>query len=159
MAGETEIVFDDEDLQRFLDKINKHFKDPVRLKQVVDSMSIFVFKDVMDHFKRRQGPDGPWAKWSISYAKYMKKIGKGGNLILQDTGRLRDTFKPTHLRTSDNMITWYNNAKTKKRFPYAWHHDEGAEKTRPFMWLSDKAADKMAKSVLELLLEEVESGK
>ena len=110
----------------------------------------------MDHFKQEQGTGRvPWVKWSKSHRKAMERIGKGGNKILQDTGRLRGSFLPTQRRMSAEGILWFNPAKTKKGFPYAAAHQEGGEKlpARPFMWISDKTLDNIGAQTLKFLEE------
>lgn len=47
----------------------------------------------------------------------MKELGKGGNKILQDSGRLRNSFKPQNYRSVSEGILWFNNAQTKSGFP------------------------------------------
>ena len=123
-------------------------------KQFVDLLSVLIYRDVIDHFDKQEGPNSGWQKWSTKYAERMSKLGKGANKVLQDTGRLRQSFLPNKWRTTDDSIVWYNNAKTRKGFPYAYAHNEGGPKLprRQFMWLSDKAIkdiEKQTKVMLE----------
>ena len=127
--------------------------DSTTLKQIAGLASADVFVDIMDHFKKEEGHDGRWKEWSDMYAKQMNKIGKGNNNILQDTGILRQSVQPNKWRLGKGSIFWFNNAHTKKGFPYAAHHDETAKKTRSFMWLSDQAMEKISVKTLALAVE------
>jgi hypothetical protein len=86
----------------------------------------------------------------------MDKRGKGGNKILQDTGKLKQNFKPNHYRSSSKGLYWYNDAVTKSGFPYAYAHDEGGDQLpkRDFMWLSDDALEEVGNQTLQFLLDE-----
>lgn len=130
------------DLQKRSDQIHK------RDNAFVDTISMFVFQDIIAHFEKEQGSRGKWKAWSKVYAEHMEKIGKGGNKILQDTGRLRQSFTPGQWRGRPAGIEWYNPAKTKSGFPYAAAHDQGGGKLpkRDFMWLGKGAMDKIAKA-------------
>jgi hypothetical protein len=116
-----------------------------------------VFQDINQHFERQEGSKGPWEKWSASYAKYMQSIGRGGNKILQYSGKLRQNFKPTDFKSVSNGILWFNDARTKDGYPYAAGHDKGTaagKKQRDFMWLSDKAMDKISQQTLQFMIDE-----
>lgn len=115
-------------------------------------LSSIVFKDVMAHFKDEAGPDGPWVEWSKNYRR---KTGKK----LQDTGRLRNSFKPEKYRNSSAGMIWFNDAHTKTGYPYAAGHNYGGSMPgrppkREFMWLSDKAMDQVSVQTLQFMLDE-----
>lgn len=150
----NEVVFKDEKVQRFLSELSKRHKQVTKGdNQYIKLTSAIVFKDVMDHFAKQAGPSGPWRKWSAVYADHMAKAGKGGNKILQDTGRLRQSFAPTKVRNTSKGIAWFNAAKTRDGFPYASAHQEGGPQLpqRKFMWLSDKGMDDIADQTLKFL--------
>ncbi len=152
-----EIAVNDEDAQKFLKKkIEKVKKIKGSDSKYVKVLSAVVFQDIMDHFKKEEGSEGPWKAWSDVYAKHMAQIGKGGNQILQDTGRLRGSFQPTDTKSSAQGILWFNPAKTSKGFPYAAAHQEGGSKLpqRDFMWLSDLAKENIAEQTLKFLEDE-----
>lgn len=126
-------------------------------KKFADAIGVYVFQDVMDHFKTQSGGQGqPWAKWSEAYADHMRRIGRGGNKILQWSGRLRNTFEKSNYRKKPDGLEWYNQAKTKSGFPYAAAHDDGGGNLpqRSFMWLSNKAMDKIIATTMEFMLAE-----
>jgi hypothetical protein len=156
----TEVMFDDQRAREFLEGIAKRAKDPEKIPKIGFVLGAVVFQDVMDHFKDEKGPDGNWAPWSKIYKEHMNKIGRGGNKILQWTGRLRQNFMPKDVRNTTQGLLWFNNAKTKSGFPYAFAHDEGGGKlpARAFMWASDKAVEKMASIVLDQVLKEKADG-
>lgn len=152
-----EFAINDEDAQKFLKKkIEKVAKIKGTDPKYVKVLSAVVFQDIMDHFKNEAGSEGPWKAWSKVYADHMAKIGKGGNKILQDTGRMRGAFQPTDSKTSSQGILWFNPAKTKTGFPYAAAHQEGGSKLpqRDFMWLSDLAKENIAEQTLRFLEDE-----
>jgi len=155
MAGEVE--FQDEGIQALLTDLAD------RLAQIEDGnrkygglLSANVFRDIMDHFEQQEGSEGKWKQWSFWYTQQMEKNGKGGNKILQDTGRLRQSFKPQNWRSVKNGYLWFNNAQTKSGFPYAAAHDEGGERLpkRDFMWLSDNTMEEIAVQTLLFLMDE-----
>lgn len=147
-------TFDDKEWQKFLKGLEKRNKKAK--KKLAPFLSPFVFKDVIEHFEKEEGPKGEWKEWSQSYDKQMTAKGKGLNKKLQDTGKLRQSFKPSDYKTTSIGIEWFNDAKTKDGFPYAAAHDIGGPKLprRQFMWLSKKAMDKIAKASLKYLLGE-----
>lgn len=140
--ADVRIEFNSKAAQKWLKGLSDKAQN-VRMsrKDYVDSISSFVFQDYIDHFDKERGPEGEWKPWSAAYTRHMRKIGKGGNRILQDTGRLRQSFVPSNYRTGRGRVEWFNPAKTKGGFPYAAAHNEGGPQLprREFMWLSDKA--------------------
>ena len=139
----------------FFKKLTKNLDDVVKLNAAfAGAIGAVVFRDVIDHFEKEQGPKGAWAPWSRSYYEYMESIGSGNNLILQDSGKLRQSFLPTNYRKSPDGLLFYNKAKTKSGYPYAWAHNEGDGNLpqREFMWLSKTASDNLGKVTLGYLL-------
>ena len=157
MAFSGEIEFDDEEIRKFFNNFKKRLKAVDNgEKKFAALLSAIVYGDIMDHFKKEEGPQGKWPAWSKIYREHMDKIGQGGNNLLQFSGRLRQNFLPTSVRTTKDNIEWFNNAKTKKGFPYAAAHNEGGSKLpkRNFMWASDNAVERMAKNTLGFILDE-----
>jgi phage gpG-like protein len=109
-----------------------------------------VIADVINHFEQERGPTGKWKAWSPAYRKYMQKRGKGGNKILQDTGRLRTGWQPARYRTSREGITWFNPVE------YAGAHDRGTRRLpkREFSWISRQAIEKIEKDTAKFLLKD-----
>ena len=103
-------------------------------------------RESADHFDQELGFDGPWAQWSPSYAQFMERIGKGGNKLLQDTGRLRTQTVQNPILTS-----LPNGLKVESETPYSGFLDEGTSKmpARPFMWLGDESQDRLAKILVD----------
>ena len=137
-------------ITRFLSKLKKKFKGAsTSTPKYAKTIAPIVFKDIITHFSDQKGPKGKWKKWSDVYSDHMSKIGKGGNKILQDTGRLRQSFVPKNVRKVKSGLVWFNPAQTTDGFPYAFAHDnDGARKTLPrrqFMWLSKKALKEIGK--------------
>jgi len=137
-----------DDFKKRSEEIEKKDLDYVRL------LSAIVFKDVMKHFEEERKPGGGrWQKWSNSYREMLIRQNRLPKKILQTTGRLRQSFKPTSFRRTKDGVLWYNNAQTFKGFPYAAAHDEGGGKLpqRKFMYLSKKASDDISKQSLKYL--------
>ena len=149
-----QVAFNSKEAQDFLRKLVKK-KDQIKDRDdaYVGLLSAVVFRDIITHFEREEGSKGAWKAWSKVHAQHMEKIGKGGNKILQDTGRLRQSFQPTSYRKTNEGILWFNPAKTKSGFPYAYAHDEGGPKLpkRDFMYLSDEAKEKLETITLKFL--------
>ncbi len=153
--AEVEIKFDSKAAEKWFSGIQKGVdRAGDAHKDYVDAISAFVVADVTRHFEDERGAKGPWKRWSDIYASHMARIGKGGNQILQDTGRLKNSFKPTNYTVGKGQVTWYNDAKTKKGFPYAYAHDEGGPilPKRDFMWLSDDAMKKISSITMAYIL-------
>jgi phage gpG-like protein len=149
--------FDNREVQDFLEGMQTRLKEVKGgVKKYAGLLSVIVFQDVTSHFKKEEGEKGPWKKWSSSYQKSMEKRGKAGNKILQDTGRLRQNFKPTDFKTSAGGITWFNDAVTSNGYPYAKGHDEGDGKLpqREFMWLSEKGRTRIEEQTLAFMISE-----
>jgi len=157
MAVDIKATFHDYQVQRFLSNVKERLKNVENgQNKFVGLMSAIVFKDVMDHFKNEEGSKGPWKSWSNSYKKYLNKIGRSGNKILQFDGTLRQSFKPTNAKFSNKGLVWFNNAKTQSGFPYAFAHNEGGRilPQRDFMWLSDEALEKVSVQTLQFMIDE-----
>lgn len=158
MASEVSIAqFDDKEVRDFLKSVTANVDSVEKNKKpYLGLLSAIVFKDVISHFEQEKGSKGGWRKWSPTYQKHMDEIGRGGDKILQFSGRLRQNFKPTDYKTASKGITWFNDAKTKSGFPYAAAHDNGGGRLpqRDFMWLSDKGLEDISLQTLQFLLSE-----
>jgi phage gpG-like protein len=144
-----EATLDAKQWENFIKKVQAKWQDVNSGKEFSAIVASVVFADIMDHFAKESGPSGKWTAWSKIYAQHMQRTGKQGNLILQDSGRLRQSFTPTNWRNDRGGIVFYNNAKTKSGFPYAAAHDTGGPKLpkRQFMWLSPTGMVKIIQSV------------
>lgn len=151
-----EVEFQDKNLKAMLTDLSRKMDDIKHRRQgIIGLMSAIVYKDIIEHFSKEEGSSGEWKEWSQLYGEAQARRGRAGNKILQDSGRLRQTFKPTTYRVSNEGVTWYNNAKTKDGAPYAYYHDEGVgQPKRDFMWLSNKALSKLESEVLQYLMED-----
>ena len=151
----TNVALQDAEAQKWLQKAIKKVqsaKDGGR--EFGMALSAHVFADVIDHFEKEEFLPLPTAPWSAFYREMMDASGKGGNKLLQDSGRLRQSFLPTNYRKVAEGIQWFNPAKTKSGFPYAYAHNEGGPKLpqRNFMWLSDSASERIAETSLRYVL-------
>lgn len=148
--------FHDEEVKAFVrDLIDQTKKVKSFGREYIGLLSAIVYADINRHFEEEKGSQGPWTKWSKMYRDKMKKEGRAGNKILQDSGRLRNNFSPSKNRKTSSGILWFNNAKTKDGRPYAAEHDDGIGRLpkRDFMWLSDGALEKITDQTLKFLIE------
>ncbi len=157
MSDAISAEFDSQEVTDFLNDLTsrlENVKDGER--KYIGLLSAIVYGDVMGHFKGERGSAGPWAKWSKSYRKQMEAKGRGSNKILQFTGKLRNSFKPTNVNMSNAGPVWFNDAQTRTGFPYAAAHDNGGPKLpqRDFMWLSDSAVESISEKTLQFMLDE-----
>lgn len=145
----AELQFESQMWKDLIKKVKGKWDDVAKRKQFGDVIAPTIYGDIMEHFEKESGPDGRWKAWSVMYTKHMKSIGKGGNKILQDKGRLRQSFTPSKWKAKPEGILFVNAAKTKGGFPYAAAHDIGGPKLpkRSFMWLSSKGMVRMIKVV------------
>lgn len=155
MGYSLEAELSDREVTEFLDKIKSKFGD---MKSGSDFfgrlISPLVFRDIMAHFDQEEGSDGQWQGWSRIYSEHMAMIGKSGNKILQDSGRLRQSFMPGNYKPIEGGVMFFNNASVDG-FPYAAAHNEGGGRLpkRDFMWLSDIAMEETGQMVLNWLAE------
>lgn len=156
MAEIAVAEFDDREVRAFLKNLKGRLKDiKDGSRKYMGLLSAIVYGDIMDHFKKQEGPNGSWPAWSALYREHATRAGKvESQNMLKWSGHLRQNFKPTDYRITNQGPLWYNNATTKSGFPYAFHHDEGAKKKRPFMWLSDTAMEKVEEQTLAFMLDE-----
>lgn len=153
----AEIEFRDERIRQLLKDLSNGSKEVKEHRdRYAAVIAATIIKDVAEHFEQERGPESKWEAWSDIYDRHMKRIGKGGNKLLQDTGRLRQSFLPKNYRRASGGLLWFNNAKTNGNFPYAAAHDDGGPKlpARPFMWLSQDAMDSLADKTLRYILKE-----
>ena len=147
-------VFDEAPVKRFIESIERGYAG---VKERSDAFAALVgavvYRDVIDHFAAEEGSDGAWTDWAPSYSALMNRLGRGGNKILQNTGRLRQSFAPSNWRRSTDGMEWFNPAKTAGGFPYAFAHNEGGSKLpqRDFMWLSTNALEDIASQALKFV--------
>lgn len=153
----VEVTFQDKAARDFLKRTLKRYRDVATAdRNYATALSAVVFRDIMQHFSDERGPDGAWHPWSQAYQAHMEKRGKAGNKILQDTGRLRQSFTPQNWRQVSEGILWFNAARTSTGFPYAAAHDRGGPvlPKRPFMWLGRDAKETMGRVTLDFITQE-----
>lgn len=145
-----------------LKRVQKGFeKTAARIKNPRTGMELVAakgFKDVMDHFKKEEGPNRAWPKWSRRNKsgsrtffstrpapRDTKKKKKRSGALLQDTGKLRNSTRHRVLKTEAHI---YNNVS------YATYHHNGTSKMpkRRFLWISRKARVSIAKTFARFIL-------
>ena len=155
MAIDLKAEFDNKKVDAFFKQLNNS-RDAIKnaKKAYAQSVGGKVLAEITHHFEFEEGPGGRWPEWSRAYTIQRAEDGKLGNLLLQDSGRLKKGVKAGNYRKVSDGIEWYNNAKTKSGFPYAYAHDEGGPKLpkRSFMWLSNKSLDLISKITLAFMV-------
>ncbi len=157
MGTEVSAKFESREINEFLEGVSDRLKGAKGGEsRYTGLLSAIIFQDVAAHFQNEEGSQGPWAKWSKSYREQMDKKGRSGSKILQWTGNLRQSFKPTNVYSSEGGPIWFNDAQTRSGFPYAYAHDTGGPKLpqRDFMWLSETGLEKVGEQTLQFLLDE-----
>lgn len=151
----AEFTFESKKAKEFFGQIISKVKNLEDSKEIIGLFSTHVFRDIMDHFKNEEGPNGKWQPWSRVYAAHLEKIGRSGNKILQFSGLLRQSFQPNNVKKVDDGLMWFNTA------PYSARHDEGLDgmPQRQFMWLSKSALDKLASQVIRYVESEKSNGR
>jgi len=157
MPANIQAIFEGKEATKFLNKLKKKagsLKDGSKILGGI--ISATVFQDIISHFEQEEGSDGAWTSWSESYAISMSKRGRGGNKILQDSGKLRQGIQPGNYRAQMGGILFFNPSKVSGGFPYAAAHDIGGPKLprRNFMWLSEDGMDKIATLTLKWITSE-----
>ena len=148
MAIETSVVIDDKKVRRLLNGLIKNVGQiSERGKKYVGLLSAVILRDIDEHFFLEEGPKGRWQDWSTKYKRYMISKGKGGNLILQDTGRLRQGWQPSRYRLTRDGVLWFNPVR------YAAQHDQGKRPhpQRKFTWISNKAIKKIEEQTVKFI--------
>ena len=146
----TELVIEDKGVKKLIRQlIDRDRKISDRDQAYVGLLSAIVFQDIIKHFEDEQGPTAKWPEWGPKYRAIMERKGKGGNKLLQDTGRLKGGWVPANVRTVKDGIVWFNPVR------YANRHDEGiGVKKRKFTWLSNFAMQKIERQTLQFILDE-----
>lgn len=146
--SQTSVTIDDADVRRLLNGLIKNVGQiSEKGKRYVGLLSSIVFRDIMEHFEKEEGPSGRWKPWSARYQRYMMRIGKANNLILSDTGRLKQGWQPSRYRIAKDGILWFNPV------PYGAKHDQGISPypQRKFTWLSSGAVKAMEEQTARFL--------
>ena len=150
-----EVILEDKALREFLKRVTERAKNPQQVEEIKRVIDMIAFQDIIEHFRKEEGPDGSWDPWSSIYSQHMARVGRSGNKILQWNGRLRQNLNHKS-RFKKDGLEWFNNATVssvsrpqsgtssgkshggsepkiaiKRRggsgteYPYAWGHDTG----------------------------------
>ena len=108
------VTFSSKGLSLRLKKMKRNAANPTSLTRL---LSVFLFKDVVDHFKKESGKTSRWQKLS-SVTTQQRRRGKrrGSNKILQDTGALKGSLRASSTRFQAMVGT---------NIQYAGIHNEG----------------------------------
>lgn len=159
------IILDDGEWKNFLNSAKSKSADFG--KYLLAAANLFGFRDIIDHFSKQSGPEGPWPKRKPETDRAYDIMGgvySSSNNLLVLTGNLRKSFLPgsRYSRRVDRLsVKLFSNPSLE----YARIHDEGGEfkawgkynatmPQREFMWLSDKAKGLILNMVMNELLNE-----
>jgi phage gpG-like protein len=166
VAEDAVLKLEDSDIRRWKSALQLRLKEfaPI-LKRMY---AIYGFKDIVDHFSKERGPDGPWkpraqftqelyAAIRAGHAKPAPGVARGAysptNKLLQLTGNLRKSILPSNAKTlnSRTILVFAND-------PKGGQHDRGRTKwpkipARPFMWLSNGAKRNMLDAAARMVLD------
>lgn len=108
----AEAVLDDREARKYLQKLIKKAQNVEKENETVGLISAVTFQDIMDHFKKQEGPAGAWPKWSRSHKKRAAQLGfSESSNMLKWTGRLRNSVTPNAKVVKEGLM-WFNAAKT-----------------------------------------------
>ena len=120
-------------------------------RPILDRWAVLGFRDVIDHFRKEEGPGGSWAALSQATLQMRRKGKKSrSDKILQDTGTLRNSLLP------GSGLTRFEPTKVilSTRVEYGAKHEFGiGVPKRRFMWISDAAKERMEKVAASMLLQ------
>lgn len=163
--AEVEMKFDDSGWKKILSKLG----NMKRALEIVKSIArVVAFKEVIQHFRDEKGERGTWPDWSPSYKEYRQRLaGRSATprarkqasaqkirLVELDkklvlTGRLRQNFLPSNIKTKGNdSVVLFNPVE------YASQHDQGSPSKRipqrQFMWMSGHGMELMGKNFVSV---------
>lgn len=152
-------------------KLLEKLADKTRLRRFLKVLAqVIAYKEIVQHFKKNEGPEGKWPPRSESTEKTYREIYEGkrrppegyqrgmfkpGGALLVLSGQLSRSFSLANIRADQESVTLFNPIE------YAGVHDEGGDVTgarraghvpqRKFMWVSQQGLDLMAKGLTEKL--------
>lgn len=69
------------DISDVLEGMNSMSKAARNLQKPFRALRPQLAKDISEHSKKRQGPDGPWPAWSASYQERRRRKRKRGKML------------------------------------------------------------------------------
>ena len=157
MALDVVIEFKDKRIKKALDSAVKAQKN---LRPFFRNARVIMLKDILEHFRKEEGPKGKWKPLKSSTAnKIVTKSGKrrGFKHILQVDGTRGGLLSTINANARfDN-----NSASIAAVKPYAAIHQFGGKAgrknsvripARPYMWLSNKARQLMLDFMVKHIL-------
>lgn len=147
-------------IEKITDRLERIRRRADNNRAMLGKMAVLGFKDIQQHFRDERGPHGKWPSLSPNTVSARRKgsgrTGKRRSKIkskfktrmLQDTGRLRNSFMPTggRRRFLPNSVVLFTDVE------YAGIHNFGGKAgrnqsvkipKREFMWISESAKRQM----------------
>ncbi len=140
-----QLIIQDKELKKALKNLNKELEDKRLLHK---ELSIETFADVIDHFKKEEGPKQKW--------KRSVRAKEQGGKTLRDKGFLIGSISPFSSKKEAGVRT---NVKYARIHQFGSKIKGGNVPKRAFFWASAKALNNMKKRVFEVLSKKWESGK
>jgi len=133
-------------LEELTQEMGHLFSSLSDLRKPFNIIKAKMHREIIKHFEEERGPDSRWERWHwrgriLNYRPY----GRGGNKILQDTGRLKGGFAwnllPLEIRVFNEI-------------DYASYHQFGTRRmvARPFLWFEDRSIENWANTVVNFIL-------
>lgn len=140
----------DENLKKALTQLDKKM-GPSGKEEIFKLSSVQMYADVISHFEKEENEDGSrWERWKDPRTGKRvdeRPYGRGGNKMLQDRGRLRNSLKPS----ADK-----EGAYVSSNLDYAPAQNFGNESkgipAREFMWIDDSTIGKVEDIILKVVL-------
>ena len=132
-------------------KLEKDLKRlvPEAQKKFFKLAAVAIYKDVIGHFEKERGPDGKWKrfKWPDGKIRNTRPTKRGGNKMLQDTGRLKGSIVP---------FVESGAAGARTNLEYAGFHNDGTSKIpkREFAYVDDATMTKLEDYLAQAITDE-----
>lgn len=140
-----EAILDTSEWDTFLAELSGRYKKAAEyLKLAVETKGR---ADVLDHFRKAEGPSGPWPK--------RKNNADPTRALLVLTGRLRGSILPSGSEGGVRILG-KDAVMLFSAVEYSRAHDQGIPGRLPkreFMWLSKEGQDSVGKVFLGALME------
>lgn len=147
------VVLDDKQWRTFLGKIYRDLRNPLEKLSVLGST--MGYSNIIDHFRKEEGPDGEWPKrlpkTQLAYKRLNKKskVYNPSNKLLQLRGNLRKDIRIAR-REKRHEKVGNQGVRLFTVIPYAGKHNYGDKdmRQREFMYLDDETQQKMVDALI-----------
>ena len=129
-------------MSRLIEKLRDKEEDIADMRHFWRSVGLYLEKrSTKDYFGKEQSPDGTkWAPWSEKYRERMKKLGKGGNKILNDHGShgLLGSVKYVAFKARVIVGSILRYARRHQLGDKSWAAGGGGMPARPYLGVTEQ---------------------